>query len=244
MSEHDEIIEADPKPEEGTPAATKQEEVDVTQTREFKGLLLDKQRESSSRQEAERQLSYVQKELAETNARLEELANKEDPDLDDTDFVTVGATKKLLEQALGGIKADKEKDAKQQQALLVNTTSEEAKERYTAKKCGEGLDFDSVIENGLKPLIAKNPALFTAIQNDPNPAEAAYKLGKTHPDVEKLVLERMRSDLVTDLQKNTGPNKTGEQILMEESTAQATDFEAMMNKSESELLAELQAAGQ
>ena len=237
MSEQD-GNNAGTKPDDAKGEATKTEPIDVTGTPEFKGLLRDKQTETANRQEAERQLMSAQNALDEANRQLEEQAAKEE--LGEDDYLTVGATQKMIDKAMAGIKADKVKDQQQQKDVLAEESADRAKAKYTAENCGAGLDFESVFNDGLKPLLAADPSLITAIQNSRNPAEAAYKLGRTHPVIEKRHEERLSAKLVADLQKNSGPQRTGEQALVDNANAEESNFLDLMKKDEATLVAELE----
>ncbi|MBA3051877.1 hypothetical protein FP828_03560 [bacterium] len=168
----------------------------------FKGLIADNQKERNARHSADEELAR----LREENGMLsEELAGKKNPNSggtlegkSDDELLTVGAVKNLLKQAS---EQTEEYDKKQRQAEFtrkMRDSEEAAKEKFTVAKVGEGLDFMSVLE-GWKRIVAKNPGYAAVINNSKNPAEEAYKIGLTDPEIAQRVANSTNSQLLAKM---------------------------------------------
>jgi len=152
------------------------------------GMIKDNQAERKSRQSAETELER----LREENTMLsEELATKKSSsdndtvdDINDDEYLTVAQAKKLLGKASEEFR---NKDSETQKRELMQKLSDseiKAKEEFTAKKCGEGLDYLSVLE-GYKRMIAQNPAYQQVMLNAKNPAKQAYEIGLLDAEISK-----------------------------------------------------------
>lgn len=142
--------------EEGMQAKTYTEE-------QFSGLLADKQAEVKKRQDLERQLSEVtanQNQDANPAPRENGVVSG-----DDERPMTVGEFRKLMaeQRKIDADSAFVVREAKSREAALTE---------YTAEKCGEGLDFESVIAAGQMSLTEGDRQ---AIRQAKDPAAEKYR---------------------------------------------------------------------
>ena len=135
---------------------------------EFKGLLADKQSEVRKRQELEQQIAGLKADRAEGTGKPDTGADSErtDTGVADSDKpLTVAEFKKLL--------ADERKaEAEKVFTNLDADSVAEAKAKYTAESAGEGLDYDSVVAEGLSNLTEGDKL---AIRQSKNPAYERYR---------------------------------------------------------------------
>src|SRR5210317_45250 len=105
---------------------------------QFKGLLADKQAEVKKRQEAEKQIADLQgqlKTLTSRSSRVNEETSEQDRPL------TIGQFQKLM--------AEQNRTSEENSFRLRQAESEQAAmAELTAEKCGDGLDFASVVAAG------------------------------------------------------------------------------------------------
>lgn len=136
------------------------QEVKTYSAEQFNGLLADKQTEVRKRQEAE-------KLNADLKAQLDALkvAPKQEPVNDENRPLTVAEFRKLLDQ---------QRQSDQQNAFAARQAESErlALAEYTGEKCGDGLDFASVVALGEKNLTEGDRL---AIQQAKDPAAEKYR---------------------------------------------------------------------
>lgn len=135
-------------------------EVKTYSAEQFGGLLADKQAEVRKRQDAEKRAADVESQLAAFKAAQSR------PDAnDDNRPLTVAEFRKLL---------DEQRKADQQNAFALRQSECErlAAAELSAEKCGEGLDFTSVITLGEKNLTEGDKL---AIQQAKDPAKEKYR---------------------------------------------------------------------
>jgi hypothetical protein len=135
---------------------------DVTETKtysedQFKGLLADKQAEVKKRQDAEKQIAELQGKLSESKPV--------EPTAGDDRALTVTEFKQLMAE-------QKKADADSEFNLRQATSAQEAALEFTADKCGEGLDFNSVVAAGESNLTEGDKL---AIRNAKDPAAEKYR---------------------------------------------------------------------
>jgi hypothetical protein len=132
----------------------------VYSAEQFGGLLADKQAEVKKRQDAE-------KRAAESEAQLNALkaAPKQEPVNDENRPLTVAEFRKLL---------DEQRQTDQQNAFAARTAESErlALAEYSSEKCGDGLDFASVVSVGEKNLTDGDRL---AIRQAKDPAKEKYR---------------------------------------------------------------------
>jgi len=135
-------------------------EVKTYSAQEFNGLLADKQTEVKKRQEAE-------KLNADLKAQLDALkvVPKQETANDENRPLTVAEFRKLL---------DEQRKADQQNAFAARQAESErlALAEYTGEKCGDGLDFASVVALGEKNLTDGDRL---AIKEAKDPAAEKYR---------------------------------------------------------------------
>ena len=128
---------------------------------QFNGLLADKQAEVKKRQELERQLAEVNQNQDTTPPPGENGGNGPDDDKP----ITVGEFRRLMSE-------QREADADAEFTVRQAKSREAAVKEYTAEKCGEGLDFESVIAAGEGSLTEGDRL---AIRQAKDPAAEKYR---------------------------------------------------------------------
>ena len=118
-------------------AEQKTEEAKTYSEEQFKGLLADKQSEVKKRQQVEQQLAEVmaEKGQSKTPPSGESEGSSEDRPM------TVGQFKKMMAE-------ERKTNADADFELRHARSKEAAVKEYTAEKCGQGLDFETVIADG------------------------------------------------------------------------------------------------
>ena len=129
---------------------------------QFKGLLADKQAEVKKRQDAEKQIADLQSKV-ETLTSRSSRANEETGEQDRP--LTVGQFQKLM--------AEQTRTSEENSFRLRQAESEQAAmSELTAEKCGEGLDYASVIAAGEANLTEGDKL---AIKSAKDPANEKYR---------------------------------------------------------------------
>lgn len=148
-------------------------------------------------------LSQQKREIEELKKHLQEVARApkveevdEFANLDPEDYLTVSNARKMAEsfaekKAQKTVREEIQKYA-QQQAIANDELR--ARSKYQ--------DYDYVVENYAIPLIKSDPALAHKIQNSPNPAETAYKLGKLSDNYEETNMKQATSQKAEKIMKN------------------------------------------
>ncbi len=136
---------------------------DVTETKtysedQFKGLLADKQAEVKKRQDAEKQIAELQGKLTEAKPEASAAAG-------DDRALTVSEFKQLMAEQR---KADADSEFNTRQAA----STQNAMSEFTAEKCGDGLDFQSVVSAGESNLTEGD---LLAIRKAKDPAAEKYR---------------------------------------------------------------------
>jgi len=140
----------------------KESKSDVTESKtyseeQFKGLLADKQAEVKKRQDAEKQIAELQGKL--TESKPAEEAGGDDRAL------TVAEFKQLMAEQR---KTDADSEFNTRQAA----STQNAMTEFTAEKCGDGLDFQSVVSVGESNLTEGD---LLAIRKAKDPATEKYR---------------------------------------------------------------------
>lgn len=214
----------------------------------IEGMIKDSQKERDLRHNVEDQIQklrdeneLLQNELADVNK--EEPENKGETELEklaDGDFITAKQAKDMLEKAAKKGEVAMEEQEKVNLKSHLSKSEIATKEIFTAEKVGEGLDYETVIEQGWKPAVKKNPGLAQAMIRAEKPAEFAYLHGLQQPIFKSLVDEKRNQKLVEELNKNPGSPKGGGGV--PEGSIVDSNFEALLEKSDLELDAMLQEA--
>ena len=129
---------------------------------QFNGLLADKQSEVRKRQEAEKMAAQLQEQLTQLKPRPSRETEGTD---EESSPLTMAQFKKLLAEQK---KADEDNAFTQRQSV----SEQKAAAELTAEKCGEGLDFTSVIAAGEVNLTEGDKL---AIRQSDNPAMEKYR---------------------------------------------------------------------
>ena len=144
-------------------------------------------------------LSQQKKEIEDLKIKLQEVAKApkveevdEFANMDPEDYLTVSNARKMAERlAQQTVREEIQKYAQQQ---AIANDEQRARSKYQ--------DYDYVVENYAIPLIKSDPALAYKIQNSPNPAETAYKLGKLSDNYEETNMKQPASQKAEKIIKN------------------------------------------
>lgn len=155
---------------------------------EHKGLLMDKQREVKTRQEAQAANANLKLQVATLDAKIKELSEKgqtiNNPDETVTRKELFQSRKELKEELKKEYLAEKQDMSTKDKEAVIEASFDKARELMTEAKMGKGLDFDEVWE-GTKRMLAKKPALRAVITSSKNPGQEAYDIGLTDPTIAK-----------------------------------------------------------
>jgi hypothetical protein len=158
---------------------------------------------SENWEKANEVLKAQRQQIEELRAQVQQMAYKpvveekdEFDELDQDDAMTVGQARKLAEKlsekkAKAAAKEMVEQYIKQQSVI---TDESLARSKYE--------DYDYVVENYAIPLIKNDPALAYKVQNSPNPALTAYKLGKLSDHYEEANMPQKTSPKAEKVLKN------------------------------------------
>ena len=139
------------------------QEPKVYSEEQFKGLLADKQAEVKKRQDLERQVAELSagKDRDDNPTPGDTGGNSSDNDRP----LTIGEFKALMAE-------QRKSDAEAEFTLRDRQSREKAVSTLTAEKCGEGLDFDSVVSTGAANLTEGDEL---AIRKAKDPADERYR---------------------------------------------------------------------
>ena len=137
-------------------------EVKTYSEEQFKGLLADKQAEVKKRQDAEKQIADLQAKLENNPSTSSGQAGSGQAD---DRPMTVAEFKQLMAE-------QQKNDAERNFRLLEFESTQKAISDMTAEKCGDGLDFNSVIAAGESNLTEGDKL---AIRQSKNPAAEKYR---------------------------------------------------------------------
>ncbi len=144
-------------------AGEEKSETKVYSEEQFSGLLADKQAEVKKRQELERKLTEVNANQNQDTTPPPGENGGNSPD--DDRPMTVGEFKRLMVE-------QRKSDADAEFTVRQARSREAALAEYTAEKCGEGLDFESVIAAGQMSLTEGDRL---AIRQAKDPAAEKYR---------------------------------------------------------------------
>ena len=139
------------------------QEPKVYSEEQFKGLLADKQAEVKKRQDLERQVAELTagQDRDDNPTPGDDGGNSSDNDRP----LTIGEFKSLMAE-------QRKSDAEAEFALRDRQSREKAVSTLTAEKCGDGLDFDSVVSAGTANLTEGDEL---AIRKAKDPADERYR---------------------------------------------------------------------
>ncbi len=147
------------KAAEKNDAGAEKTEPKVYSEEQFSGLLADKQAEVKKRQELERQVEELMSSAKEAPPSGTNEGNDDDAPM------TVGQFRKMMVE-------QRKSDADAEFTVRQARSREAALAEYTAEKCGEGLDFESVIAAGEMSLTEGDRL---AIRQAKDPAAEKYR---------------------------------------------------------------------
>ncbi len=147
------------KAAEKNDAGAEKTEPKVYSEEQFSGLLADKQAELKKRQELERQVEELMSSAKEAPPSGTNEGNDDDAPM------TVGQFRKMMVE-------QRKSDADAEFTVRQARSRETALAEYTAEKCGEGLDFESVIAAGEMSLTEGDRL---AIRQAKDPAAEKYR---------------------------------------------------------------------
>lgn len=195
---------------EATDDAIKDAEPKTYSEEQFGGLLRDKQTAETNRQVAVAEAAVAREANEQLRRELEEAQKPQETELSEEEAreeVTRGELikrdKALVESITKAISTQRETDKsttlKERRAQDV----ENLKKTHTVKTMGQGLDAQTVVDEGGLYLQTHHPTLFKAAMESPNAASELYKLCTTFvPDIVKRVAAKNNAKLATKLDES------------------------------------------
>lgn len=179
--------------------------------KQIKGLLYDLKRERDRRGEAEERTGELEERIGELEKQLKEEQKKREeeiPSEDEGEYITVGAAKKLLKEVLSKREDENKEEFDQRIAGIeaviltdrLKLSEDAAMKKYSPKEVGEELCYEKVTD-AFEELVKQNPAYRAVVLSSANPAEEAYKIGLTHPDIQALLNKKAAEGVVEKLGK-------------------------------------------
>ena len=171
------------------------------------GLLGEVKEGRGDRQELQRQLADKDAELRE----LQSTPAAEDPLAGDPeDVMTKGEVRKLVEDREQRQSEELQKREGEAENRRMRESEDVAKAKYTTESHGEGLDFDTVFEQGFKARFKENPGIAEAVRRAPNPGEELYRQGCLHPTIAKRIDQAKQKAVLEKIDNNAGgPRPSG-----------------------------------
>ncbi len=203
--------------QEAVDEAIKDAEPKTYTEEQFSGLLRDKQLAESTRQQAVAEAAAAREFSEQLRRDLEEARKPKETELSEEDAlegVTRGELhqfgKNLVENVTKAISRQRETD---KAATLKERRAQDAtnlKKTHNVKTMGQGLDAQTVIDEGASYLQMNHPTLFKAAMEGPNAASELYKLCTTFvPDIIKRVAVRNNAHLAIKLDESDGTPPSG-----------------------------------
>ncbi|MGE4357519.1 MAG: hypothetical protein AB7E08_03060 [Candidatus Omnitrophota bacterium] len=191
------------KPKESAPPAPQEDEKEKA----IRGLVADLQKERQEKREFKAKLEELEEKYQAITEALQEAEKspeaQESLGLTDEDYLNFKTARKLLEEKIASLKNEivtaLDRKIDRMEDKFIALSEKEIASKYSPEKVGEELSYEKVIEEGLKPLLQENPALKLSIKNSANPAEAAYKLGLTHPKFIELLAKKKAEEVIKKL---------------------------------------------
>jgi len=210
------------------------------------GIIHDNQKERELRHSVEDQLTQMRVKNEMLRRELEKEGSGEEDldeldiigdDVKDDDYLTVAQAKQLAKRMSSQQQKQQQQQQQQSRAERIRESESNAKNKYTADKVGEGLDYMNVIDKGYKEMVKENPSLHQTVQSSHDPAETAYRLGLTHPEVQEKMKEVQKQELLKKINNQKGPRggSGGEKGL----STTDSEMESLLGKPVEELEAEL-----
>ncbi|HDP36490.1 MAG TPA: hypothetical protein ENN27_01270 [Candidatus Atribacteria bacterium] len=186
----------------------------------IKGILADLQKERQEKKEFKARVEEMEDRLQVLTQALEEAGKspetQEGLEFADEDYLNLKTARKLLEKETQMVKDELYRTVgahlSDLESKFIAISEKDVANKYSPEKVGEELSYERVIEEGLKPLLKESPELKVAIRRSPNPAEAAYKMGLTHPDFSELLAKKKAEEIVkklTEEKPKTGGGRGG-----------------------------------
>jgi hypothetical protein len=206
---------------------------------QFSGLLNAKQEETAARQNAQAEAATLRENNEQLQRQLEEANKPKETELSEEEageMVTMGELhnfgKKLADNLTSAIKTQQDAD---KEATLKQKRSQNAQDlakTHTVKAMGEGLDAQTVINEGVGYLQANHPTLYRAALASPNCASELYKLCTTFvPEIIKRAAAKKNAILANKLDQSGNPSLPSGSA----PTSEGTDFlESLIDGSISE----------
>lgn len=144
------------------------EDADISQTKQWRGVMGDLQNERSARRDLQERNRVLEEQMAEQKINADALDDGEDDEL-----LTRAQMKQMMAQERELAAKDAAKTQKADQDKRWLDFESQARKDLNAKKMGEGLDFDTVISEGSANLRKGD---WVNIQESLNPAREAYDL--------------------------------------------------------------------
>jgi hypothetical protein len=178
--------------------------------RKTAGLLKEVQSERGKRQEVSKLLEEFEAVKEERDYLKGQIDALEKPDegneLAEDDVVTVRQLTQKLKQVEDKFSSALEQRDKDILAYKLYLSEKEAKARY--KDMPEGLTYEAVAEKAMQ-MAEEDDALRIAIVQAKDPAERAYQIGLTHPDIRKRMDELKNQELAEKIKNPQATIATG-----------------------------------
>jgi hypothetical protein len=180
---------------------------------EVKGILVDLQKQRKVNEDLQRQIAMMQEQHSALLSEMHPEGEQEGAEaetLDDEELLNRGEARKMVQ-------AERAYFAKQQVARerierqnVVMRSRQQAMQAHTAEREGKGLDYETVISEGFQAVMQdatpqEAEALQAAVLASANPAETAYRLGCTHPTIQKRVRAASASQLLRKMGEGGRP---------------------------------------
>jgi hypothetical protein len=185
-----------PSATEEVPSTTEGQIQESQESDEVKGLRAAKEAEVQKRRDAEQRAMFAEQMLQtmqiQTNAPSE-VAPRED--YDPYDYATNETVEKTVEKKVN-------EALKQSQTSMAQQNYQMVRNKYD--------DFDQVVGPGsyFDKIQKETPGLLKKIEELPNAAEIAYRIGSSHQDYQKQKIEKATSEIANQIDANSKKTPT------------------------------------
>jgi len=205
----------------------------ISGTKAFQGLLADVQSGRAKQQELEQAVELLREELKD---------REEKEDIDPDEPITHAQLEKTLSRLLSKQQQERQQEAQKEAikkaAERMNRSATKLEKEFTIEKTGEGLDANTVINEGVPWLAVNEPELLKAAKSSDDPARKVYELAvKFVPSISERAIKKMNSKLLDSIK--TGRIPKGGGAIPARSATQNAIVEAL-NMSDEDLLSQIE----
>jgi len=203
----------------------------------IRGLLAELQATRAARQQERLEKEQALAALAQyQQGQQQAKTDEQQEDLTDEDLPTVGQVKRLLDQQMSKVLEETQK-------ARIRQSLQQARQRFSETRAGKGLDFDTVMREGLANI---PPEIRQAIDRLPDPASEAYRQAILYtPSLQQRQQQLRNAQMVNKLNKRGGgmPKGGGGSMLADQLQSERMDpqFARYLSMSDEELERELAA---